>query len=138
LLAIAPMHAPPPTPRDVAAPPRDAQRTARGVAYRVLRRGTGAVRPTPADTVTVHYSGWTADGQLFDSSVVTQAPMTTPLGQMLTGWIDGLSTMVVGETTRFWIPAELAYRNEPGRPAGTVVFDIELLAIAPTATPAHP
>ncbi len=39
--------------------------------------------------------------------------------------------MVVGEKTRFWIPGKLAYGDKPrrGAPAGTLVFDIELLAI---------
>ncbi len=43
--------------------------------------------------------------------------------------------MVVGDKTRFWIPGELAYGNSPsspGAPAGTLVFDIELLAIIPS------
>ena len=34
--------------------------------------------------------------------------------------------MVVGEKTRFWIPVELAYNNRPGKPAGMLVFDVEL------------
>jgi peptidylprolyl isomerase len=40
--------------------------------------------------------------------------------------------MVEGEKTRFWIPGKLAYGDEPkrpGTPAGTLVFDIELLEI---------
>ena len=44
---------------------------------------------------------------------------------------DGLKVqlMVEGEKTRFWIPSELAYGNRPGRPQGTLVFDVELLKI---------
>ena len=34
----------------------------------VLVKGRGKVRPTAEDTVEVHYSGWTTDGKLFDSS----------------------------------------------------------------------
>jgi FKBP-type peptidyl-prolyl cis-trans isomerase len=30
-----------------------------------------------------------------------------------------------------WIPPELGYQNKPGRPQGTLVFDVELLAINP-------
>ena len=37
--------------------------------------------------------------------------------------------MVVGEKTRFWIPVELAYKGRPGRPAGMLVFDVELIGI---------
>jgi FKBP-type peptidyl-prolyl cis-trans isomerase len=38
---------------------------------------------------------------------------------------------VVGDKVRFWIPARLAYGDHPkrGEPAGTLVFDVELLAI---------
>jgi len=37
--------------------------------------------------------------------------------------------MVAGEKRRFWIPSRLAYNNEPGKPRGMLVFDIELLGI---------
>jgi peptidylprolyl isomerase len=39
--------------------------------------------------------------------------------------------MVVGEKRRFWIPGALAYDNipNPDAPKGTLVFDIELLAV---------
>lgn len=43
--------------------------------------------------------------------------------------------MVVGEKTRFWIPEDLAYKGRPGKPAGMLVFDIELLEINPTPKP---
>jgi len=39
--------------------------------------------------------------------------------------------MHVGEKRRFWVPPELAYRGQPGRPQTMVVFDIELVAITP-------
>ena len=39
--------------------------------------------------------------------------------------------MTLGEKRRFWVPEDLAYRGQPGRPQGMVVFDIELVAIAP-------
>ena len=48
--------APPPTPPDVAAPPADAQKTKSGLASKVLKPGTGTVRPKSSSTVTVHYT----------------------------------------------------------------------------------
>lgn len=119
-------------PEDVAAAPSDAQRTASGLASRVLKPGTGARHPTADDQVEVHYSGWTTDGKLFDSSVQRGLPARFPLGRVIKGWTEGVQLMVVGEKRRFWIPAELAYGNQPppGAPAGTLVFDVELLQVA--------
>ena len=52
-----------------------------GLASRRLSSGTGSTHPTKADMVTVHYSGWTTDGEMFDSSVIRGAPATFGLGQ---------------------------------------------------------
>lgn len=120
---------PPPTPEDVAAPPPTALKTKTGLAYRVLKKGTGKVRPKASDYVQVHYSGWTTDGKMFDSSVTRGNPSSFGLGGVIPGWTEGLQLMVEGEQTRFWIPSELAYNNKPGKPAGMLVFDVELLKI---------
>jgi peptidylprolyl isomerase len=118
---------PPETPKDVAAPPKDAKKTASGLAYKVLTKGKGGDHPKADSRVTVHYSGWTTDGKMFDSSVVRNRPATFPLGNVIKGWTEGLQLMTVGEKTRFWIPVELAYENKPGKPAGMLVFDVELI-----------
>ncbi len=118
-----------PAPPDVAAPPDDAERTASGLASRVLVAGAGTIHPTAADTVEVHYSGWTTDGEMFDSSVVRGATIEFPLNRVIAGWTEGLQLMVEGETRRLWIPEELAYGGQPGRPAGMLVFDVELIRI---------
>ena len=60
---------PPQTPADVAAVPADAVKTASGLAYKVLSKGTGKRKPVATDTVKVHYAGWTTDGKLFDNSI---------------------------------------------------------------------
>jgi FKBP-type peptidyl-prolyl cis-trans isomerase len=120
---------PPSTPDDVAAPPETAERTASGLASRVLEPGTGMRRPEATSRVQVHYSGWTTDGELFDSSVLRGEPATFGLNQVIAGWTEGLQLMVEGETRRLWIPTELAYNNRPGRPQGMLVFDVQLLSI---------
>lgn len=126
-------------PADVAAPPADAQVTASGLASKVIRAGSGTENPRAADSVTVHYAGWTTDGQLFDSSYPRNSPATFPLNGVIAGWTEGVQLMVVGEKRRFWIPQDLAYRGQPGAPAGMLVFDVELLEVArapePPATP---
>jgi hypothetical protein len=121
----------PPVPEDVKAAPATAKKTASGLAYRVLKKGTGD-SPKATDRVTVHYSGWTLDGKMFDSSVTRGEPTTFPLNGVIKGWTEGVQLMKVGEKTRFWIPAELAYGDKPqrpGAPSGMLVFDIELIGI---------
>ena len=119
----------PTTPPDVAAPPPDADGTPEGVFSRVLRKGTGTRNPGPNDTVTVHYSGWTTDGKLFDSSVTRGQPTTFKLNEVIPGWTIGVGRMVEGEQRRLWIPEKLAYQGQPGAPAGMLVFDVELIRI---------
>jgi FKBP-type peptidyl-prolyl cis-trans isomerase len=127
----------PETPTDVQAPPADAAKTASGLASKVLQAGKGEHKPAAADTVTVHYSGWTTDGKLFDSSVKRGQPTSFPLNGVIKGWTEGLQLMVEGEKRRFWIPANLAYGENPGggRPGGLLVFDVELLAIKAAPKP---
>ena len=131
LLSFTEAVPPPPTPSDVAAAPADAKKTDSGLASLVLAKGTGKEHPKASDTVSVHYTGWTTDGKLFDSSVVRGEPSSFGLRQVIKGWTEGVQLMVVGEKRRFWIPADLAYGENPpgGAPGGTLVFDIELLEI---------
>ena len=118
-----------PAPAEVAAAPADAQKTASGLASKVLSPGAGTEHPGAEDKVTVHYTGWTTDGKMFDSSVKRGRPATFPLNRVIAGWTEGLQLMVEGEKRRFWIPVELAYQNRPGAPAGMLVFDVELVKI---------
>ena len=119
----------PAAPADVAAPPADAIKTPSGLAYKVLRPGTGTVHPKSHSKVLVDYSGWTTDGRMFDSSIIKGAPMEIGLDQLIPGWTEGLQLMTEGEQVRFWIPQKLAYKGEAGMPAGTLVFDVELIKI---------
>lgn len=121
-------------PPDVAGPPADAQHTASGLAWRVLHRGTGTRHPTATSRVSVHYTGWTADGHMFDSSVQRGSPAQFPLDRVIPGWQEGVQLMTEGDRFRLWIPAALAYDrpDHPTRrnvPHGPLVFDVELLQI---------
>ena len=118
-----------PAPPDVAAPPADAERTASGLASKVVTPGTGTTHPGPTSTVTVHYSGWHTNGEMFDSSVARGQPASFPLDRVISGWTEGVQLMVTGEKRRFWIPEDLAYGGRPGFPAGMLVFDVELISI---------
>ena len=152
LITIAKGKEPPKTPADVAAPPANTSKTDKGVSYRLLAKGKGGTKPTPQDTVRVHYTGWTTDGRMFDSSAVKGEPAEFSLGGVIQGWSDGIPLMSVGDKMRFWIPGELAYNGAPGKPQGMLVYDVELIEIkarptapsdphgghAPTATPPPP
>ncbi|MFT4975576.1 MAG: FKBP-type peptidyl-prolyl cis-trans isomerase [Myxococcota bacterium] len=126
LLNVAEVREPPAVPSDVAAPPADARRTATGLRYKVIKEGDGGRKPTARSAVTCDYTGWTTDGKCFDSSIPRGAPSSFPLNRVIKGWTEGLQLMSKGAIFRFWIPKELAYNNQPGRPMGTLVFDIEL------------
>lgn len=115
-------------PDDVAAPPEDAQTTDTGLAYKVLEEGSGD-SPSETDTVKVHYTGWTTDGEKFDSSVDRGRPAEFPLNRVIAGWTEGVGMMSEGAKWRLWIPEELAYKGAPGRPQGMLVFDVELIEI---------
>jgi peptidylprolyl isomerase len=126
------MPEPPQVPTDLAAAPEDAKKTSSGLAYKIIKRGKGKQRPAASSTVEVHYSGWTLDGKMFDSSVERGQPTSFALDSVIKGWTEGVQLMAVGDKARFWIPGKLAYGDKPARagaPAGPLVFDIELLAI---------
>jgi peptidylprolyl isomerase len=116
-------------PADVDAPPADAEVSSTGLRSKRLRAGGGDVRPAKRDHVKVHYSGWTLDGAMFDSSVVRGEPIDAPVDGLIPGFSEGLRLMVVGEQRRLWIPVGLAYKGVAGRPPGMLVFDVELIAI---------
>jgi len=103
---------PPTTPSDVAAPPADATKTSSGLAYKVLRPGTGTAHPSKRGKVIVHYTGWTTDGQRFDSSVLRGEPIEFSLAEVIPGWVEGLQLMTEGESVRYWIPDKLAYKGQ--------------------------
>jgi FKBP-type peptidyl-prolyl cis-trans isomerase len=97
-----------PAPADVAAPPADATVTPSGLASKCLEAGTGTAHPGPRSKVRVHYSGWTTDGKMFDSSVSRGEPISFGLNQVIAGWTEGVQLMVEGEKRRLWIPEALA------------------------------
>jgi len=94
-----------------------------------VKEGTGDAA-VKGQTVTIHYTGWTLDGKIFDSSVQRGATATFPLPNLIKGWQEGIPGMKAGGVRRLKIPSDLAYgdRGSPPRiPAkATLVFEIEL------------
>jgi FKBP-type peptidyl-prolyl cis-trans isomerase len=121
----------PEAPSDVAAVPADAERSKSGLAWRVLKEGSGDKHPQPNSVVSLQYTGWTPAGEVFMTTARRGLPKSFAMTSVLPGWHEGLQLMRIGEKRRFWIPRDLAYGGRPGRPEGLVVFDIELVAIAP-------
>ena len=111
--------------------------TASGLRYRVVRAAPAeAPRPSPTDTVTIHYVGTFLDGTEFDSSGARGEPATFPLPRLIRGWQEGVPLMRVGERFEFAIPWQLAYgaRGRGPIPGGaTLLFSIDLLGIGERA-----
>ena len=115
------------TPKPQEVLPEGVTKTYTGLKSKVLRPGQGGKTPNSLSTVKVYYKGWTKDGKVFDSSYDRGTPAEFPLDGVIPGWTEGVQLMTKGEKRRFWIPAKLAYGNNPsgGRPAGDLTFDIE-------------
>ena len=107
--------------------------TESGLGYKVITEGEGE-SPTPADRVTVHYTGTLIDGTVFDSSVERGRPATFGVTQVIGGWVEGLQLMKPGSKFEFYIPSDLAYGDggsgDSIPPASTLVFEVELISIA--------
>ena len=106
--------------------------TESGLQYKILTEGTGP-KPKAEDEVTVHYTGKSLDGTVFDSSYDRGNPATFPLSNVIQGWTEGMQLMPVGSKFILWIPAELGYgANTPTpkiKPNAVLEFEIELLNI---------
>jgi FKBP-type peptidyl-prolyl cis-trans isomerase len=121
--------------------------TASGLQYKVIEEGTGA-SPTAENTVRVNYEGKLLDGTYFDTNnkELAQAeglydqrrepygPVEFPLNGVIRGWTEGIQLMKEGAVYMFYIPAELAYGENP-RPGGVIkpndalIFKVELLEV---------
>lgn len=104
-----------------------------GLQYQVLEEGDGA-SPKPTDTVAVYYRGTMLDGTEFENTFNREQPVEFPLNRVISGWTEGLQLMQEGATYKFWLPADIAYGNNP-RPGGpikpgqTLVFEVQLVEV---------
>jgi FKBP-type peptidyl-prolyl cis-trans isomerase len=108
--------------------------TASGLQYQVIKEGTG-IKPTATDTVEVHYTGTLTNGKKFDSSMDHGGqPAVFPLNGVIPGWTEGIQLMSEGAKYKLFIPANLAYGEQPDprsgiEPNSVLIFDVELLKV---------
>jgi FKBP-type peptidyl-prolyl cis-trans isomerase len=106
--------------------------TESGLQYEVLTRGDGP-KPSPEDTVRVHYRGTLINGDEFDSSYSRGQPAQFPLNGVIKGWTEGLQLMNTGSIYRLFIPSDLGYgargAGQQIPPDSTLVFEVELIDI---------
>ena len=118
----------PKAPDDVKRPPKDATKTKSGLAYKVLKKGEGNVKPLAADNVQVRYAGWQTDGSCFDHTEGDETAQFN-LSSVVAGWTEGLQLMAEGDKFRMWLPQKIAYDGMPKKPKGMLVFDVELVKV---------
>jgi FKBP-type peptidyl-prolyl cis-trans isomerase len=107
-----------------------------GLQYEVLREGKGA-KPSPTDTIKVHYTGTLIDGTKFDSSYDRGAPADFGVSGVIPGFGEGLQLMKEGAKYRFTIPANIAYGEQGPASIGpnqALVFEVELIEIVTQST----
>ena len=106
--------------------------TESGLQYEVITTGEGE-KPAAESTVSVHYHGTFANGDVFDSSVERGQPAEFPVNGVIAGWTEALQLMTEGSKWKLTIPYDLAYGERGSQGAipayATLVFDVELLSI---------
>ena len=111
-----------------------------GLQYEVLEKGAGG-KPDSNDSVKVHYEGTLIDGEVFDSSLDRDEPVSFQVNRVIEGWTEALQLMKEGAKWKVFIPSDLAY-GETGNnsigPNETLIFEMELIGIAPKEIPEPP
>jgi len=107
--------------------------TPSGLQYTVVKKGLkNGTTPAVTDKVTVHYHGYFANGDVFDSSYQRGRTIDFPTNAVITGWVEALQDMTVCEARTLYIPGNLAYGRKGASgipPNSTLLFDVQLLAV---------
>lgn len=103
--------------------------TRSGLVFVSVKEGTGPC-PGEQSTVRVHYEGLTLDGKIFDSTYTRNEPLVLRVDEAIPGLKEGLCMIKLGGKAKLTIPSLLAYGNGGnGKPAGVLIFNVELLEI---------
>ena len=109
-------------------------KTESGLYYQITEHGTGE-QPQKGQYVAVHYTGMLLDKTVFDSSYRRREPIEfkVGVGQVISGWDEGIMLLHQGDKARLVIPAELAYGSRGAGgvipPNAPLIFDVELVKI---------
>ncbi|MDZ4251163.1 MAG: FKBP-type peptidyl-prolyl cis-trans isomerase [Sulfuritalea sp.] len=108
------------------------EKTPSGLIYESLKDGSGA-KPTPSDSVQVHYRGTLVNGTEFDSSYKRGQPATFPLNRVIPCWTEGVAKMKEGGKAKLTCPPGIAYGSRGAGsavpPDATLNFEVELLKV---------
>jgi peptidylprolyl isomerase len=107
-------------------------RRSNGLYYQDVAVGEGA-RVDSGDVVTVHYTGWLPNGNVFDSSRDGEPfEVAIGYGRVIDGWDQGVVGMREGGQRRLVIPPALGYGDQARGPIpsnSTLVFDVEVVEL---------
>lgn len=114
---------------------KDTVTTASGLQYIKLKENPNGEKAQPGKTVSVHYTGFLENGEIFDSSIERGEPISFPLGagRVIKGWDEGIAQMRAGEKMKLIIPPDLGYGKQGHPPVipenATLIFDVELMEV---------
>lgn len=109
----------------------DVEETESGLQYKVIEEGDGET-PGPDSVVQVEYTGSFIYGDTFDTSRNSDDPAEFQVNRVISGFAEGLQLMQAGARYELYMPASIAYGDEPPRgiyPGATLIFDVELISV---------
>ena len=109
-----------------------AQPTSSGL-YFILEKAGKGKHAEIGKKVTVHFTGMFLNGTVFDSSYDRNKPISFRLGmgEVLSGWDEGIAMMKAGDEATLIIPSKLGYGKGRGQipPFTPLLFKIKLIDV---------
>ena len=109
-------------------------KTESGLLYKMIQKGNGT-QAEKGKNVSVHYDGSLENGKVFFFLYKRKSPIDFQLGvgQVISGWDEGIALLKVGDKARFVIPSHLGYGSQGAGgvipPDATLIFDVELMNV---------